>query len=110
MTLPSRTPPSTADTVYCELCALPHRRAATSCDACQHVLGTTPDWAALSHELSALKSKAMLGAALVVAMLAANVWLFGGAGVVVAVAPFAWVVRSVYRHQLVSRRLRNRVL
>lgn len=100
--------PDAKDTVYCELCALSHQPGATSCDACDHLLGTTPDWDALRRELSTLRNKAWLGAALIVAMLAANAWLFGGGGVVVVFAPFAWVLHSVYRHRLLSRRLGNR--
>ena len=41
------------------------------------------------------------------AMIAANVFVFGGAGYVIVVAPIGWIASAAYRHHLLTTRLAN---
>ncbi len=47
------------------------------------------------------------GSAVFVAMVGANMALFGGAGYIVLLAPIGWVMDSVLRHRHVSGQLRR---
>ncbi len=95
------------DAIYCEVCRLPHRRGVTLCEDCGHYLGSTPDWQGLRDELPPLRTKIVVGVAALVAMIAVNIFLFGGAGYVIALAPLGWIASSAYRHHVLSTHLKN---
>jgi hypothetical protein len=94
-------------TIYCEACGLPHRRGAVQCDRCEHALGTEPNWEALRAELPQLKGKIVLGFVSLVAIIALNILVFGGAGYIVLLAPIGWIIFSAYRHVVLSAQLRG---
>lgn len=94
--------------VYCELCRLPHRRGTVQCDECDHQLGTPPNWGALEQELPRLRMKMALGFLSVAAMIGINRAVFGGAGYIIAMAPLVWIVQSLYRYAILTKRLATR--
>jgi hypothetical protein len=77
------------------------------CEDCEHYLGTAPDWDGMRSEFPALRTKIFAGAAALVAMIAANMFVFGGAGYFITVAPIGWIASAAYRHHLLSKLLRN---
>ncbi len=95
------------DAIYCEVCRLPHRRGVTLCEVCGHYLGSKPDWEGIRGELPPLRTKMVVGMVTLLAMIAANAFLFGGAGYVIALAPLGWIASSAYRHHVLSTHLKN---
>jgi hypothetical protein len=91
--------------VYCELCRLPHRAGVLHCEECKHQLGTPVDWKALECQLPDLRIKVALGIATLLAMLAFNLFLFGGAGYIIWCAPLYWTVMTTYRYRSLARHL-----
>lgn len=98
-----------ADTVYCELCSLPHDPGTLRCDDCDHQLGTTPNWGALEQEVPRLRMKIAFGLLTAAVMVGANLVAFEGSGyVVVAIAPVAWIIQNGYRYSILTKRLARR--
>jgi hypothetical protein len=95
------------DIIHCELCGLAHRRTAQRCDRCEHQLGTIPDWDALRAELPALRKKMALGVVALVGIVALNLLVFGGAGVILLLAPIGWILFSAIRHKVLKDQLRR---
>lgn len=93
------------DIVACEVCALPHRRGVSVCEDCGHPIGLAPNWNILRRELADLKVRIWIGVASIAGMIALNALLFGGAGYILAVAPFGWVVLSANRYRAIAKRL-----
>lgn len=94
------------DSIYCEVCELPHRVGVERCESCGHALGTAPDWTTLKAELPGLRMQAVTGSLATIGMLVLNVLLFGGAGYIVLLAPIGWAVTGIYRHRMIAARLR----
>jgi hypothetical protein len=95
-----------SETIYCEVCRLPHRRGVVRCEDCGHQLGSPPDWEGMRETLRHLRVKITIGIVALVAMLVGNFALFGGAGFIILTAPIGWTVFGVYRYRVISRRLR----
>jgi hypothetical protein len=95
------------DIILCEICELSHRRTAVKCDRCDHTLGTLPDWSALRAELPGLKRQMATGGVGLLAMIALNMALFGGAGYIVLLAPIGWAMDGAWRYRSVSQQLRQ---
>jgi hypothetical protein len=93
--------------VRCEVCDLPHNRGVEVCEECGHRLGTAPDLEALRRELPGLRGKIVAGFLVCAGMLALNVFLFGGVGYIIFLAPVAWTVFSIYRYRILSKRLNS---
>lgn len=93
------------DTVHCEVCALPHRRTARVCEECGHQLGSTPNWELLRHKLADLQTRFWIGVAAIIGMVVLNILLFGGAGFILALAPFAWTVFSAVQYRALAKAL-----
>jgi hypothetical protein len=89
---------SPAEVIECPLCGVPHRVGAVNCDGCGHPLGVRPDFDAMRDEYE-------LAAAAIVAMVALNVLLFGGAGYIIATAPIGWLAWSWMRFRVLKRAL-----
>ena len=95
------------DIISCEICGLLHRRTAVKCDGCDHTLGTLPDWSALRAEMPGLKRQMANGGAVLLAIIALNMALFGGAGYIVLLAPIGWAMDGALRYRSVSQQLRR---
>jgi hypothetical protein len=92
--------------LQCEMCALPYQEGATTCDGCDHRLGTAPDLDALRLERKVLKRRLWLGFAAASALVLVNVLVFQGAGIVLIAAPFGLMIHSYTRLRAVSAHLR----
>lgn len=96
-----------SDIVACEVCGLLHQRGVYRCDDCHHCLGQAPDWREVRGRRDAL-AREMGGAfALVAGMLALNLWLFGGVGYIVVLAPVVWLVKTAYRYRVLAKSVRR---
>jgi hypothetical protein len=94
------------EVVYCEVCELPHRRGVLRCEACEHELGTAPNWDAIRAQLAGVKRKALFGVFVLAGFMAGNSIAWGGGGYLIAVGPIAWTVWYGYQYRLISGRLR----
>jgi hypothetical protein len=93
------------DTVYCEVCELPHRNGALRCEACEHELGTPPNWDAMRARLPDLRTKVLLGLVVLSGIMAGNFVAWGGGGYIIALGPIGWTVWYGYQYRLISARL-----
>lgn len=91
------------DVVPCPLCDCPNRRGAFRCDACDELLDARIDPIALHAELRLRRLQIALSVGAIVAMVALNGLLFGGAGYVIALAPCGWLGYGVMRYRAVAR-------
>jgi hypothetical protein len=78
------------------------------CEDCGHLLGREPNWETTRGRRSAYARNFVIALVLVVAMLALNEVLFGGAGYILYMPPVVWLVFSGYRHRVLSKQLRRR--
>ena len=92
--------------VYCEVCKLPHRPGAGLCEACGHLLGRTPNWPAIEGSRTREGRHALAALVTLVAMLAFNIWVFGGTGYVISVVPLFWLARSASKYRVLSKYLK----
>lgn len=97
--------PASSNTIYCEVCALPHKPSAGVCEDCGHVLGRAPDWVALRAQKSSYGRQFIAALVTLVLMVAANWVLFGGAGYVFVLGPMLWLFTSGYRYRVLAKRV-----
>lgn len=91
------------DHVSCEVCGLPHQHGVATCEDCEHVLGNVPDWSSIRGRRASYARQFATAFVTTMAMLWLNFTLFGGAGLIVLLAPVVWLVMSGYRYRVLSR-------
>jgi hypothetical protein len=95
--------------IECPLCGCPHREAANTCDACGQDLRSPPNIGAMKDEYARRRRDLALALAAIGAMVALNLAFFGGAGFILLVAPFVWLIRSWIRGRALRARLARHV-
>lgn len=95
------------DHVVCEVCALPHRRDAATCDDCGHVLGRAPDWSSVRGKRASRAGQFVLALVVVVGMLRLDVQALGVVGVLILLVPIFWLFMSGYRYRVFSKALKR---
>jgi hypothetical protein len=98
---------STAETIECPLCGLPHEPTAAVCDDCGQDLRSKPKFDELRAELQDRRQGMVLAAIAIALMLAANIAVFRGAAYVVLVAPFGWLGWSWLRWRTIRAKLQR---
>jgi hypothetical protein len=96
---------SATEIIECPLCGVPHRLGAVTCDGCGQPLHERPDVAALKEEYARRKRDIALSVVAIVAMIALNDAVFGGAGFVISTAPLGWLGWSLIRFRTLKRAL-----
>ncbi len=94
-----------ATIVPCPLCGTPHRAAAVKCDSCGQALHGVPNVWDMEAELGRRKLQMWGSATVIVGMIALSVWISGGRGIFLALAPFVWFGWSWMRFRVLKRHL-----
>ena len=97
---------NSTDAVFCEVCNLPHRATAKTCEACGHILGTKPDLMVLQHKARTHLVLGGIAAIFTAGMLAVLVLSLVDQGYgLLFFAPLGWTAWHLYRYRLFRKRL-----
>jgi hypothetical protein len=96
------------DIIYCEVCELPHRRGASRCEECQHLLGTSPNWSQIAADMRDSRLKALLGAGICVGTILFMIWVSGRVWFLIVVGLVTWSVNHARRWRAISKQLAKR--
>ena len=103
---------SLSDTIYCELCGLPHldTRAGSECDNCTHVLGTPVNELVMLAEMAQAKRKIAQGLIPVLLLTLLNAFLIRGGGILYLFAfpPLMWMMWGIERYRFRARYFRQK--